>query len=289
MQRRLLSTALLIGTLLATGCQSKEAVEVKNNGRAIATETTEIVSTTEMAETADSNQSAEAAPAPNSASIPVAQTAPEAAIAPTQPPSPAQSSEREARLTSGTLLRAQTGDIACYLHLTDENNQRRGATATFNLCPYPQSPYLGQKVKLTYTLETMPDCEQIAPCGKTKQEIVVSQIEPIGPAPAQDSATYVSSLWTITVSNINSWDGVNNTGNLSYRGCDIDGNCLELTGGAMSCRDGQCGMGWKNGDYHYSIAFSMANPETGEPITGKPPKLVVRQNGEVILEETFRS
>jgi hypothetical protein len=45
--------------------------------------------------------------------------------------------------------------------------------------------------------------------------------------------------WIITTDNHDSWTGVNNTGNISYKGCDVKGKCIELTGGKVFCRDAQ--------------------------------------------------
>lgn len=58
-------------------------------------------------------------------------------------------------------------------------------------------------------------------------------------------------IWIITTDNHDSWMGVNNTGNFSYKGCDVKGKCIELTGGKLFCRDAQWVTGWINADYIY--------------------------------------
>ncbi|MBE9249789.1 hypothetical protein IQ226_11570 [Dolichospermum sp. LEGE 00240] len=59
--------------------------------------------------------------------------------------------------------------------------------------------------------------------------------------------------WKITISNSNSWNGVNGTGNVSYQGCNADGKCVSLTGGKIVCRHGLCRTVWKGGNYTYIL------------------------------------
>jgi hypothetical protein len=98
---------------------------------------------------------------------------------------------------------------------------------------------------------------------------------------ANDTSTYSNGKWTITIGNYNSWDGVNNTGNLTYKGCDDQGNCIELTGGKVSCRGGQCVTGWVNGEYRYI----WSSPITEDGASGSPT-LMVRQGDREILNAT---
>jgi hypothetical protein len=86
--------------------------------------------------------------------------------------------------------------------------------------------------------------------------------------------------WTITVGG--TWSGVNGEGNLSYEGCDASGQCLSLKGGTVSCRDGICSQGWRNGDYSYSLSAPIA--EVGEPTSSST--LRVYQGDKLILAET---
>jgi hypothetical protein len=104
---------------------------------------------------------------------------------------------------------------------------------------------------------------------------------------AQDSYTISNDEWTITIGNLQSWSGVNNTGNLSYYGCDSQQHCLKLDGGKMSCRDGICAMGWSNGEYFYSIQSPMTAGGS-QPSPQQAPEtsttLTVRKGNAVILE-----
>ena len=101
------------------------------------------------------------------------------------------------------------------------------------------------------------------------------------PATGKSWVTVSNGKWTITTGQHETWDGVNNTGDLTYYGCDSQGNCLSLTGGKVVCRDGVCKTFWKNGDYTYT----MESPITDRDNTGSTV-LVVIKNAKVILKET---
>jgi hypothetical protein len=115
------------------------------------------------------------------------------------------------------------------------------------------------------------------------------------PLNAEKSRAYTLSNgdWTITIGNTNSWSGVNGTGNLTYRGCDTQNRCLNLTGGRVTCRDGICRIGWRNRDYSYVIEEPMDNPDLSElPARGRPTSpgsatvLIVYKGSKVILRTT---
>ena len=103
------------------------------------------------------------------------------------------------------------------------------------------------------------------------------------PASMPDSVTLSNGEWTVTISNLNSWSGVNNTGNLTYRGCDAQGKCLDLTGGKASARGGQLSYGWRNGEYFYSVSSSIT---TEERSASSSATLVVRRGDQIILRAT---
>ena len=73
---------------------------------------------------------------------------------------------------------------------------------------------------------------------------------------------------------------MNNTGNLTYKGCDAQGNCINLTGGKVSCRDGRCVTGWVNGDYRYILSQPITEDGNGSPT------LIVKQGDKEILNAT---
>jgi hypothetical protein len=88
---------------------------------------------------------------------------------------------------------------------------------------------------------------------------------------------------TITVRGMQAWSGENGSGDLGYESCDIDGNCLKLQGGTVTCSRGTCGMSWSNGDYGYGLTTAMTNPDRPTPNAGYT--LTVVRGGKVILEE----
>ncbi|MGD1920574.1 MAG: hypothetical protein ACFCAD_17820 [Pleurocapsa sp.] len=59
---------------------------------------------------------------------------------------------------------------------------------------------------------------------------------------------------TISIGNEQSWTGRNGTGNLSYYGCDQKCQCIYLTGGKMTCRNGVCLIKWQNNSFSYLLS-----------------------------------
>lgn len=86
--------------------------------------------------------------------------------------------------------------------------------------------------------------------------------------------------WTINIGNENSWNGVNGTGNLTYRGCDTRGRCISLTNGKVTCRNGVCTKAWRNGEYTYVVTSPIT--ENGN----SPSTLIVRRGNRVIVRST---
>lgn len=75
--------------------------------------------------------------------------------------------------------------------------------------------------------------------------------------------TYRNQNVTITIQHLKVWSGVNNTGNVTYIGCDRNSQkCITLRGGTVSCRDGFCTTGWKNGNYFYSLQDPINEEES---------------------------
>jgi hypothetical protein len=187
----------------------------------------------------------------------------------------------------GTVKRMVNGDLMCYVTLADENNVEYEVGADFNICAKEQT-YLNKKVRLFYEVVSVNDCQGAEPCGKTRNEFIVTKMQLIGQENSgnqSNSQTLSNGEWTITIGNKDSWSGVNGTGNLSYRGCDSKGNCINLTGGRVTCRAGVCTMGWTNGNYLYTIAQPIDNPDRPEN-HGSSTILTVRQGSKVILRST---
>jgi len=67
---------------------------------------------------------------------------------------------------------------------------------------------------------------------------------------------------TVSVGNEQSWTGRNGTGNLSYYGCDRNCNCIYLTGGKITCRDGVCQTVWQNDNARYILSSPITQVNT---------------------------
>lgn len=188
----------------------------------------------------------------------------------------------------GTVKELVNGDLMCYVTLVNEKGVENQVGASFDICA-EEGKFLNKKVRASFTVESVNDCESAEPCGKTRQESIITKMEVLEDKTttktetkpqANKTQTISNGEWTITIGNGDSWTGVNNTGNLTYKGCDTKSNCIELTGGKVSCRDGKCVTGWRNGDYVYIIE---------QPITengNADSTLIVRKGDQEILKAT---
>ncbi|NCG24159.1 MAG: hypothetical protein GWP47_08535 [Actinobacteria bacterium] len=182
----------------------------------------------------------------------------------------------------GFITELGTGDIACYLTATDRLGDTFGASATVEICERADE-LVATTSWLVYTIEIVDDCESSEPCGETREEWLVSDAVVLG-----DSWDVVANDdWLIVVGQQERWDGVNGTGDLTYYGCDQDARfsglpagCLALDGGTVTCRDGECVKGWRNGDFTYSLYSPMTGPDSIDTAS----TLRVRDNTGVILE-----
>ena len=76
----------------------------------------------------------------------------------------------------GTVRSLVDGDLMCYATLLDEKNVERKVGATFEICA-KKAQFLNKKVRLTYAMTNVNDCQSSEPCGKTRQEMVVTKME----------------------------------------------------------------------------------------------------------------
>lgn len=166
----------------------------------------------------------------------------------------------------GTVTKLVNGDLMCYVTLVDKKGIEHNVGATFEICA-DEKKVLNKKVNAVYEIQSVSDCESAEPCGKTRKEAIITKMEVVnegaeekslsGNSKSGKSQTLSNGKWTITLSNTDSWNGVNGTGDVNYQGCDTNGKCLQLTGGKVSCRDGKCITGWQNGDYFYILEQPM--------------------------------
>ena len=76
----------------------------------------------------------------------------------------------------GTVQSLESGDLMCYATLTDESGEEYNLGARFEICD-DQDYYLDKKVRLTYEEANVNDCESSEPCGKTRTEKIISEME----------------------------------------------------------------------------------------------------------------
>lgn len=210
----------------------------------------------------------------------------------------------------GTVKELVNGDLLCYVTLVDKKGIENQVGASFDICA-EEGKFLNKQVRAVYTIESVNDCQSAEPCGKTRQESIITKMEVLEDKKSSKSEntksanfnvenevvtgevttektssassqtqTISNGEWTITTGNHDSWTGINNTGNISYKGCDIKGKCIELTGGKISCRDGQCVTGWTNGDYIYILEQPITEDGNAEST------LIVKKGDTEILKAT---
>ncbi|MBD2523860.1 hypothetical protein [Nostoc sp. FACHB-133] len=76
----------------------------------------------------------------------------------------------------GTIKDMQNGDLKCYVTVLDKNGKLyEGVGATFEVCE-PEK-YVNKKVKMSYGLENVSDCQSSEPCGKTIKEWLITNIQ----------------------------------------------------------------------------------------------------------------
>ncbi|AFY55352.1 hypothetical protein Riv7116_2855 [Rivularia sp. PCC 7116] len=275
MKKSIFTTAVLITSLLFVGCNN---AQTNNTDNQIPSDNSEIVS--DAGDIKDNSQV-------DSVNKDITDTSTNANKDFSKTTNPVKNVSRnliagKGQPKVGTIKRIEQGDLACYVTLIDEKGKEHNINADFDICA-DKEKFINQKVKLSYKILNFNDCQSIEPCGKTKKESAIVKMEVIGGSKSGkssgDTQTLSNGEWTIKLSNYDSWNGVNNTGNVKYYGCDSKGNCLELTGGKVYCRNGKCVTGWKNGEYSYAIESAIT--EDGNNPQGST--LIVRQSGKVIL------
>ena len=267
MKKSIFTTALLITSLLFVGCNNVETSNSDTNNQ-VQTDNSEVDSVNE--DKTDNSSSTSDNKDSNTTKNPIKNVS-------------ATPKAGEGQPKIGTIKTIEQGDLACYVSLIDEKGKEHNISANFDICA-DKEKFINQKVKLSYEILNFNDCESNEPCGKTKKESAIVKMEVVGGSnnsgnSSGNTRTLSNGEWTVKLSNYDSWNGVNNTGNVKYYGCDSKGNCLELTGGKVVCRNGKCVTGWKNGNYNYALESAIT--EDGNDTQAST--LIVRQNGKVIL------
>ncbi|MEM9924085.1 MAG: hypothetical protein AAF915_10105 [Cyanobacteria bacterium P01_D01_bin.50] len=267
MKKSIFATALLINSLLMIGCNNVETANYDSNDL-VTTDTYEVASTNEKSTNNSSSNSSNV----NYNTITKAPVDTSSAT-----PKPGEGQPKFA-----TIKGIVQGDLQCYVTLTDEQGKEQEIGASFEICGKKQQ-FLNQKVNLSYDILNVNDCQSIEPCGKTKQVSSIVKMDVIGSSKSAkssgDTQTLSNGEWTIKLSNYDSWDGYNGNGNVKYYGCDSKGNCIELTGGKVFCRQLICVTAWENGEYTYVIEDRI----TEDNDNSQASILIVRKGNKVIL------
>jgi hypothetical protein len=69
-----------------------------------------------------------------------------------------------------------SGDLMCYVTLVDENKTQHKVGADFDICE-KKNTFLNQKVRVSYGLVSINDCQSIEPCGKSRKESIITKME----------------------------------------------------------------------------------------------------------------
>jgi hypothetical protein len=77
---------------------------------------------------------------------------------------------------TGIVKQITNGDLLCYVSLVDDKGKQHELGADFGICGQEKA-YLNKKVRLTYGLANVNDCQSAEPCGKTRQEQVIEKME----------------------------------------------------------------------------------------------------------------
>lgn len=78
--------------------------------------------------------------------------------------------------TVGTVKKITNGDLLCYVSIVDDKGKQHELGADFGICGQEKA-YLNKKVRLTYGVANVNDCQSAEPCGKTRQEQVIEKME----------------------------------------------------------------------------------------------------------------
>ncbi|MGD1875355.1 MAG: hypothetical protein ACFB02_20155 [Mastigocoleus sp.] len=269
MRKSIFTTAFLIGSLFIFGCNNVKTDSTDTSNQT-PRDNSEVVSVNQesLEKSSEDNKSKKDADTQKKAPVKTGNKSPKPGVGQPQ---------------AGTIKSVVQGDLLCYVTLIDEQKKEQNLGANFDICAEDKK-FLNKKVKLSYEIANVNDCQSNEPCGKTKKESIISKIDIIGDSEeskksAGDTVTLSNGEWTVKLSNYDSWNGINGTGNVKYYGCDAKGKCINLTGGKVFCRNGKCVTGWENGDYTYAIEDMILEKANDS----QPSALIVRKGDKVIL------
>ncbi len=165
---------------------------------------------------------------------------------------------------------------SCMVFGFDPNDEVVAQQGPLSLCDQA-SVAIGNTFRIVYRVVE----EQAAQQGKV---FVVGDLIDLG----SDWQVVANADWHVTIGRMETWTGVNRTGDLLYYGCDASpspdnmvaglneqaGLCIELGGGTVDCRDGVCVMAWLNSDVVYTLSSPISEDD------GAPSTLRVQREGQ---------
>src|SRR5258708_3646700 len=94
---------------------------------------------------------------------------------------------KETKKTVGIVMKAVSGDVACYLTLKDDRGVVFDEMADFAICEQPK--LVGKRVRLTYSIENVlaDECQGDPDCKKSKSVALVKSVEVLPAAAAKPS------------------------------------------------------------------------------------------------------
>ncbi|MBD2439137.1 hypothetical protein [Nostoc sp. FACHB-110] len=97
---------------------------------------------------------------------------------PTTEVSPSENTETSTKALPniGKVKELVNGDLLCYATLIDEQGVEHQVGASFEICA-ESAKFLNKKVRASYTIESVSDCQSAEPCGKTKKESIITKME----------------------------------------------------------------------------------------------------------------
>lgn len=93
----------------------------------------------------------------------------------------------------GTVKELVNGDLLCYVTLIDEKGTEHNVGASFEICE-DSAKFLNKKVRASYTIESVNDCQSAAPCGKTKKESIITEMQVLDETSSNQSQTSKSQI-----------------------------------------------------------------------------------------------
>ncbi len=75
----------------------------------------------------------------------------------------------------GRVKEIVSGDLMCYVTLVDNKGIQHNVGASFEVCD--EKKFLNKKVRVTYKVESVNDCQSAEPCGKTRKQSIITKME----------------------------------------------------------------------------------------------------------------